>query len=137
MNAALLHPVPARLRAHDHTPLPVGGVQLTYRTDDPFAVELRFPEPAPDEPAVRWTFARDLLREGLHGAAGIGDVRLAPCAPGWLRLTLSSPYGQASVELHRRAVRDFVRAADDLVPPGTETTRIDLDALTRALLPSD
>ncbi|MBO0821844.1 MAG: SsgA family sporulation/cell division regulator, partial [Nocardiopsaceae bacterium] len=41
-----------------------------YTADDPYAVRIAF-HVGLDEP-VEWTFARELLAEGVTGAAGLG-----------------------------------------------------------------
>lgn len=53
-------------------------VRLVWSRRDPFAVQL-FVNPQSPAP-VCWRFAWDLLAEGLHGMAGIGNVRVAPSA---------------------------------------------------------
>ena len=50
--------------------------RLTYRTDDPFAVHITF-HIGSDSP-VNWTFARELLVEGVFRPCGHGDVRIWP-----------------------------------------------------------
>ena len=54
-------PVPAKLR---------------YRSDDPYAVHITFHVNS-DRP-VHWTFARELLVEGVFRPCGHGDVRVWP-----------------------------------------------------------
>ncbi|WP_443065138.1 SsgA family sporulation/cell division regulator [Streptomyces sp. NBC_00576] len=49
--------------------------RLTYRVSDPYAVEARFR--AEDQGETVWIFARDLLRDGLERANGLGDVTVA------------------------------------------------------------
>ncbi|CAM5284970.1 SsgA family sporulation/cell division regulator [Streptomyces tanashiensis] len=50
--------------------------RLSYRTDDPYAVHITF-HVGTDHP-VNWTFARELLVEGVFRACGHGDVRIGP-----------------------------------------------------------
>ena len=71
---------------------------LVYDSTDPFAVRVRFGDgsaddvdrPSYDDPdddgGVEWLLSRDLLRSGLTGPIGDGDVRLWP-ARGGLELT--------------------------------------------------
>src|SRR4051812_50155147 len=53
-------------------PLPVDA-SLEYDVSDPFAVHLVI---AAGEGLVRWSFARELLIEGVKAPAGDGDVRI-------------------------------------------------------------
>ena len=50
--------------------------RLSYRSDDPYAVHVAF-HIGSDHP-VNWTFARELLVEGVFRPCGHGDVRVWP-----------------------------------------------------------
>lgn len=50
--------------------------QLVYRTKDPYAVTAVFY--AGTEEELEWTFARELLDDGLHASVGLGDVIVWP-----------------------------------------------------------
>lgn len=107
--------------------------RLTYRVSDPYAVEARFRAGASDETV--WTFARDLLREGLERGAGDGDVIVWPdTASGTeqrLFIRLASPEGTALLSAADTDVRVFVEAAGRLVGYGAE--RAHLEPALRAL----
>src|SRR3954453_8905036 len=55
-------------------PLPVDAT-LGYDAGDPFAVHLDI---AAGDGIVRWSFARDLLTDGVEAPAGAGDVHIIP-----------------------------------------------------------
>jgi sporulation and cell division protein SsgA len=96
---------------------------LVYDCTDPFAVRVRFGDGAADDVetalyddpdddgGVEWLLSRDLLRAGLTGPVGEGDVRLWPARGGLdvLFLQLRAPSGEAMFELSGAAVGDFLR----------------------------
>lgn len=109
--------------------------RLTYRTEDPYAVHVTF-HIGSDFP-VYWTFARDLLIEGVFRPCGHGDVRIWPTRierRNVLCLALSSPEGDALLQVPSSAVAAWVERTLRLVPPGTETERLGIDAALAELL---
>lgn len=124
---------PARWGAS--VPVPV---QLRFDAADPFAVHLRFTTgPTRD---VRWVFARELLTDGLLCPAGDGDVRVWPSedtARDVVVVELSSPSGHARFEVTASTVAAFLDRTFDVVAPGRESERVDLDAALVALLTTD
>ena len=91
----------------------------------------------PDEDGgVEWLLSRDLLRAGLTGPVGEGDVRLWPARGGLdvVFLQLRAPSGEALFEVSGAVVGDFLRETELLVPAGTESDvlRVD-DALSELL----
>ena len=104
-------------------------VQLAYDPADPLAVSLHVIGAGRDE---RWTFARDLLADGLRSLVpvGHGDVQvqatsvlteISRCADGrWETLRL--PWWNT---------REFIRLSQVEVPRGHETC--DVDAWVEAL----
>ncbi|AXG78084.1 SsgA family sporulation/cell division regulator [Streptomyces paludis] len=111
--------------------------RLTYRTDDPYAVHITF-HIGSDTP-VHWTFARELLVEGVFRPCGHGDVRIWPtkvAGRGVLCFALSSPDGDALLEAPSVAVAAWVERTLRIVEPGTEADRLGLDeGLTELLSP--
>nr|WSZ96218.1 SsgA family sporulation/cell division regulator [Streptomyces sp. NBC_00857] len=102
--------------------------RLTYRTDDPYAVHIVF-HIGSDTP-VHWTFARELLVEGVFRPCGHGDVRIWPTKVdrrSMLCFALSSPDGDALLEVPSEAVYAWVERTLRIVPPGTEAERLGLD----------
>lgn len=109
----------------DHEATPVAAT-LQYDARDPWAVTLDF-----GEGSVHWTFARDLLIEGLDAPAGIGDVQVWPTVDldgvATTVLGLSSPDGVALLQGPTRPLALFVARMLDCVPLGAESTLVDLD----------
>ncbi|WP_411137159.1 SsgA family sporulation/cell division regulator [Streptomyces sp. C10] len=106
-------PVPARLR---------------YRTDDPYAVHVTF-HIGSDSP-VSWTFARELLVEGVFRPCGDGDVRVWPTkldGRSLVCITLDSPDGRALLEAPAAAVSGWLERTLRVVPPGSEQGHLGLD----------
>ncbi|MEV4329641.1 SsgA family sporulation/cell division regulator [Streptomyces sp. NPDC049597] len=102
--------------------------RLTYRTDDPYAVHITF-HTRSDHP-VDWTFARDLLVEGVFRPCGDGDVRVWPAKSGGrgvILLALGSPEGDALIEASSAVVSGWLEQTLRLVPPGSETEQLGLD----------
>lgn len=123
------------LIAPDGTGVPVPA-ELRYWRGDPYAVHVGFD--TGEAARITWTFARQLLQDGLRQLSGSGDVHVAPspgpAAAALLCLGLSSPSGQATFEVGRSEVTQFLRATFDLVPVGAETDELDLDAELTSLL---
>lgn len=106
-----------------------------YDPGDPFAVTVTFRTAYGD---VAWTFARDLLVEGVDTPSGDGDVHVWPCEDvdgrPLVAVELESDDGELLVQAPRWAVRRFVARTLRAVPAGTESTRLDIDAALDALL---
>jgi hypothetical protein len=109
--------------------------RLAYRTDDPYAVHITF-HVGSDAP-VKWTFARELVVEGVFRPSGHGDVRIWPTkvdGRAVVCLALSSPDGEALLEAPADAVSGWLEGTLRAVPPGTEHEQLSLDdGLTRLL----
>lgn len=100
---------------------------LEYRSEEPYAVYATFRTGVAD---IEWTFARDLLKEGLARPAGEGDVVVWPEHSGpkpLLLVALNSPSGQAVLEADRDLIETFLARTYDLVPSGRETMEVDVD----------
>lgn len=110
--------------------------ELGYSEREPFAVTLHF-----RSAEVVWTFARDLLRRGLTGPAGSGDVAVWPRLDSEGRaavvIELRSPDGEIAVQGRTIDVYRFVARTLDLVPCGSESALLDLDGLVADLLRDD
>ncbi|NGO15307.1 SsgA family sporulation/cell division regulator [Streptomyces sp. HC44] len=106
-------PVPARLR---------------YRSDDPYAVHITFH--VDSARPVNWTFARELLVEGVFRACGDGDVRVWPTKAGGrsvVVMALSSPDGDALLKAPAAQVSAWLERTLRAVPPGSEGGRLGID----------
>jgi len=89
------------------------------------------------EEVVEWTFARQLIVDGLDAPAGMGDVRVWPVAEDHgtlVALALCSPSGEALFEVPRIALSDFLARTCAEVPVGYEDDYIDIDAELVSLL---
>ncbi|MER6910599.1 SsgA family sporulation/cell division regulator [Streptomyces sp. NPDC000594] len=109
--------------------------RLVYRTDDPFAVHITFHIGSASP--VTWTFARELLVEGVFRPCGQGDVRIWPSrAEGRsvVLMALTSPDGEALMEAPSVAVSAWLERTLRVVPPGTERDRLDVDGGLEELL---
>ena len=118
--------------------LPVRA-ELRYEPMDPYAVTVVFHvgSGAGGDDVVEWTFARQLLGDGVCTAAGEGDVQVWPSSSGGdavVCLSLSSPSGRALFEVPLRALADFLARTYDAVPTGTETDHVDVDGELSLLL---
>ena len=123
---------------------------LVYDPADPFAVRVRFGDDVAedrepgfddavepdDDGGVEWLLSRELLRAGLSAPVGDGDVRIWPAraALDVLYLQLRAPSGEALFELSGSVVDDFLRDTERLVPAGTESDALHVDAELLALL---
>ncbi|MET9673330.1 SsgA family sporulation/cell division regulator [Streptomyces sp. NPDC006482] len=102
--------------------------RLAYRTDDPYAVHITF-HVGTDHP-VNWTFARELLVEGVFRACGHGDVRIWPTkveGRSVVLMALSSPDGDALLEAPSAQISAWLERTLRAVPPGTESERLGMD----------
>ncbi|MFI2758255.1 SsgA family sporulation/cell division regulator [Streptomyces echinatus] len=109
--------------------------RLGYRSDDPFAVHIAFH--ITSEHPVNWTFARELLVEGVFRPCGHGDVRVWPTKVGGrgvVLMALSSPDGEALLEAPAPQVAAWLERTLRAVPPGTEGGRLGLDDALDQLL---
>lgn len=109
--------------------------RLSYRSDDPYAVHIAFHINSGSP--VNWTFARDLLVEGVFRACGQGDVRVWPTkAEGRsvVLMALSSPDGDALLEAPVTQVSAWLERTLRAVPPGTEGGQLGIDDALGQLL---
>ncbi|MFF9273583.1 SsgA family sporulation/cell division regulator [Streptomyces griseosporeus] len=109
--------------------------RLTYRTDDPYAVHITFH--INSEYPVNWTFARELLVEGVFRPCGHGDVRVWPTkvdGRSVVLMALSSPDGDALLEAPSAPVSAWLERTLRVVPPGTEGEQLGIDDALDQLL---
>lgn len=109
--------------------------ELHYDAADPYAVTTVFLTPHSE---VSWTFGRDLLSDGLFEPAGDGDVHVWPCLDADGRavviIELCSPDGEALVQARTGDLSAFVARMNSVVPSGSESEHINMDAAIAALL---
>jgi len=112
--------------------------ELQYDPRDPYAVTTVFMTGASQ---VRWTFGRDLLREGLYEPCGDGDVHVWPCLDSHghavVIIELCSPDGEALVQAKTGDLTSFVERMTKAVEPGTESALTDVDGAITAILAAD
>ncbi|MEU5630028.1 SsgA family sporulation/cell division regulator [Streptomyces rishiriensis] len=109
--------------------------RLGYRSDDPFAVHVTFHVDS-DHP-VAWTFARELLVEGVFRPCGHGDVRVWPTKSegrSVVLMALSSPCGDALLEAPSAQVSAWLERTLRVVPPGSEGEQLGIDDVLAELL---
>jgi hypothetical protein len=110
-----------------------------YDPGDPFAVTVRFQQA--DE-HVDWTFARDLLADGLADgladkAVGLGDVRIFDLSFGFVGIILESPDGAALFSWKRGPLARFLQLTYQKVPRMREGEHQDLDKVLDRILDRD
>lgn len=102
---------------------------------DPYAVTAGF---AVGDTPIVWTFARDLLVNGLHEPTGDGDVHVWPAVDESgvpvVALELNSPDGSALLQIRSSEVERFLSRSLRSVPRGQEGEHLDLDGLIRRML---
>ena len=83
--------------------------ELSFDPADPYAVTMHLEARSG---SVTWTFARELLAEGLFDPSGDGDVQVWPCLSNTgeavVIVELCSPDGTALLQTASRAVQAFV-----------------------------
>ncbi|MFF3255089.1 SsgA family sporulation/cell division regulator [Actinacidiphila glaucinigra] len=104
-----------------------------YRPDDPYTVRMRFGHGDGGEEA-EWVLSRELLLAGLASPAGDGDVHVEPGDHAHTLIVLAGPGGAAVLQVATGELARFLAATAELVPLGTEGTRIDWDACIAGLL---
>jgi hypothetical protein len=111
---------------------------LRYDVADPYAVQVSFHTGNGTEgEIVEWTFARQLLTDGVSAPVGEGDVQVWPSASAGLPvvcLSLSSPSGKALFEVPLPELVDFLGQTYAAVPTGSEGEYVDVEAELALLL---
>src|SRR4051794_20902997 len=126
-----------RLVVPDGTPLPVTA-SIRYDASDPYAVTVTFFTGAAEP--VRWTFARQLLTDGVERSVGEGDVRVWPAqseGQAVVYIALSSPSGRALFEASLADVVEFLGRSYTAVPTGSESDFVNVDAELAFILSDD
>ena len=118
--------------------LPVRA-DLAYDVTDPYAVQVSFHTGSGtgNGDVVQWTFARQLLSDGVSVPAGEGDVQVWPSTANGVPvvcLSLSSPSGRALFEVPLPDLVEFLGRTYQAVPTGSESDHVDVDAELALLL---
>lgn len=127
MNTVVERELELKLILSPERSIPVPA-RLTYRTNDPFAVHIAFH--IGSENPVNWTFARELLVEGVFRPCGHGDVRVWPTkvdGRSVVLMALSSPDGDALLEAPTAQVSAWLERTLRAVPPGSEVEQLGID----------
>lgn len=137
-NTSVSSELQLRLVVPGTSSLPVRA-ELRYDVADPYAVTVAFHtgSSGASDDVVEWTFARQLLGEGIARACGEGDVQVWPSTSAGdavVCLSLSSPSGRALFEVPLRALADFLGQTYERVPTGSESDLVDVDAELALLL---
>ena len=109
-----------------------------YDVSDPYAVHMAFHTGTGE--VVEWTFARQLLTDGVTRPVGEGDVQVWPSQSGSQQivcLALSSPSGRALFEIPLASLVEFLTKTYAVVPTGSESNHVDVDAELALLLWSE
>jgi hypothetical protein len=117
--------------------LPVRA-EMAYDHADPYAVRVAFHTGGSD--VVEWTFARSLLTDGVSRPVGEGDVQVWPSHANGkpvVCISLSSPSGRAMFEAPLSALVEFLTKTYAVVPTGSESDYVDVEAELALLLWSE
>ncbi len=107
---------------------------LYWSTNTPLEVKLVFRALAED---VEWTFARDLLLDGIRqGDAGHADVKVHTIDD-TLFLNLNSPFGQVTLKTSAAVIGQFLAAIYAQVPRGQEDYGDATDLAIREIMKRD
>ncbi len=119
------------------TSLPVRA-GLSYDATDPYAVSVAFHTgTGVTSDVVEWTFARQLLTDGVAAPVGQGDVQVWPASADGepvVCLSLSSPSGKALFEVPVPELVEFLAMSYAAVPTGAESQHVDVEAELALLL---
>jgi hypothetical protein len=108
---------------------------LSFFPHDPYAVRVGFHTGSAE--IVEWTFARSLLSDGVTHPVGDGDVQVWPtdnAEQAGVCVALSSPSGRALFEAPLPRVVAFLTQTYAVVPNGSESGFVDVDAELASLL---
>ncbi|MBV6696756.1 SsgA family sporulation/cell division regulator [Kitasatospora aureofaciens] len=141
MQMSTVRPMPVTFPDSSLPDVPVDA-ELRFDTSLPYAACLAFPL-APctctgDDARICWYFSRELLNEGRHVPVGSGDVKVRPGPEGEVLITLCGPTGKAAVlSAPEDAVTAFLSDSFALVPAGSESEHLNIDAALARLLAAD
>ncbi|MBD0694845.1 SsgA family sporulation/cell division regulator [Streptomyces sp. CBMA123] len=140
MQLSTVRPVPVTFPDSAEPDVPVQA-ELRFDAGLPYAACLAFPltpcRCTGDGARVSWYFSRELLNEGRLGPVGSGDVRICPGPEGEVLITLRGPVGRALVSAPEDVVTAFLSDSFALVPAGSESDHLDVDATVARLLTAD
>ncbi|GAA3898369.1 SsgA family sporulation/cell division regulator [Streptomyces sp. NPDC003328] len=112
-------------------------VRFSYVCADPYAVQISFNITA--DRKVHWTFARELLAQGMKAAVGLGDIRIAPIESlldQRFSIELEPPDGFARLEGPVAPIKAWIAKTHEVVPAGSEAGLVDIDRFLEEILTS-
>lgn len=134
-------PIPTVITTEVTLNLVIGGdygipvpASFHYSAHEPLSVIADFTS---GDVAVKWVFARELLRGGLERPVGQGDVTCWPADSSGGRkvcIGLHSPSGEALLEAPADEIEAFLARSYEVVPEGSEMEHLDIDGLISDLL---
>ncbi len=132
-------PIPAVVTTEVTLNLVIGGdygipvpASFHYSAHEPLSVVADFTSGGV---AVKWVFARELLRDGLERPVGQGDVTCWPGESGRVVcIGLHSPSGEALLEAPADEIEAFLSRSYEVVADGAEIQHLDIDGLISDLL---
>ena len=111
---------------------------LSYDASDPYAITVAFHTgTGTGSDTVEWTFARQLISDGVTAPVGAGDVKVWPASRDGdhvVCLSLSSPSGKALFEVPVQELSEFIAMTYAAVATDTESEHVDVDAELALLL---
>jgi hypothetical protein len=109
---------------------PVPTTVKYFPAHDPYAMMFVFFTPDP----IQWTFARDLLIEGLEVPVGFGDVKFRPAGE-HIIMTIASEKGEtAEFSFQKVDIEAIVQIAETMMPRGKEGEAINWDKELEGIL---
>ncbi|MFD8705015.1 SsgA family sporulation/cell division regulator [Kitasatospora sp. NPDC059648] len=137
MQLSTVRPVPVTFPESAAPDVPVEA-ELRFDASLPYAACLAFPltpcQCTGEAARVCWYFSRELLNEGRLGPVGNGDVKVRPGPAGEVLITLRGPGGGSLVSAPEDLVTAFLSDSFTLVPAGSESEHLDVDAALARLL---
>jgi hypothetical protein len=115
--------------------LPIMQIIITYDPTDPYALTFVFPKSTQEDNA--WTVARDLVRDGLQYATGIGDVMFEPVRnsrTSYVLMTIHVDGDTGCVIINGEDIRRILTLSYRLVCEGHESKFMNFDAELTSLL---
>jgi hypothetical protein len=131
---SVLSEIELRLVVPGSPALPVLA-DMAYDEKDPYAIKVAFHTGGAD--VVEWTFARSLLTDGVTHPVGEGDVQVWPSHTDGkpvVCISLCSPSGRALFEAPLAELVEFLTRTYSVVPTGSESEYVDVDAELATLL---
>jgi hypothetical protein len=95
-------------------------LELKFYLSDPLAVNLIFENP--DGSEVEWQVSRELLKSGLGGQVGQGDVSFWPSdsSKNSMSMYFDTEGQSAHMTVASEVVREFLQRTEELLPLGAE-----------------